>query len=477
METPFLAQTVDETLADIAERSYVIKEHLDLDHVDAPPAPRQDAASATLHALAPVRHHRQGCPNCREFPVEALLAGVTHLYACQRLSARRIAALLELDRHRVVEWLRRGGVEVCPRGAGRRRPDRRAGKPANLRALLVELHAKQRRSAREVGLHPGMPERTVPDRLRKSGIRRWTRGRCNCEDRRTLPPELLNDPYVHAALSADEIGRRIGASRAVVLRSAHDLALPVRVGGPSPHASLSEVELIEALYADPLVQEASDATTSPECRQADRSGSGSRSHCRQRPVRRGAVPRLRAQHVPDRAAHRPAEPDGPPGPARRRSHAATTRWQIAVPAALPRPTDLLSSIRPCSGRSSSGPAPRTAADQRPSRSSSRFQPAVGWRMACPVCPKTFCSRAGDHRVVGHDREGVACQLGGHARPPGQHPAVEVAARLDSGCMVQAAEALHYLRGGQPLQSPTSRSVNASSIRTAAPVKPARGTAV
>lgn len=41
--------------------------------------------STTLHAPPPVRSHRQGCPNCGEFPVQALLAGVTHLYARARV--------------------------------------------------------------------------------------------------------------------------------------------------------------------------------------------------------------------------------------------------------------------------------------------------------------------------------------------------------------------------------------------------------
>jgi hypothetical protein len=37
VETSLLTQTVDETFADVAKRSYIIKEHLDLDHVASPP--------------------------------------------------------------------------------------------------------------------------------------------------------------------------------------------------------------------------------------------------------------------------------------------------------------------------------------------------------------------------------------------------------------------------------------------------------
>jgi transposase len=213
--------------------------------------------SITLHAPPLTESGRQACPNCQDPPVEALEAlpaAIRHLYTCQSLSARRIAALLGLGRRRVVEWLRRAGVDVRPRGAGRRRPERRANEPANLRSLLDELYVQQRRPARQVGALLGMPERTVRDRLREYGIARRTRGRCNREDRRALPPDLLCDLYVQAGLSADEVGRRIGVSRAVVLRSAHDLGLPVRVGGPPPKRGPSEIELVEALYADPLVE-------------------------------------------------------------------------------------------------------------------------------------------------------------------------------------------------------------------------------
>jgi transposase len=193
----------------------------------------------------------------RRFPGDVLLAGVTHLYACRGLSVRRVAALLGVSRRRVAEWLHDAGVEVPPRGAGRRRPERRAGEPANLRALLVELYVDQRRSAKEVGVVLGMPERRVRDRLHEYGLRARTRGRCDREDRRALPAELLGDLYVRAGLSADEVGRRVGVSRAVVLRSAHDLGLPVRAGGlPAARAGPSEIELVEALYADPLVRAA-----------------------------------------------------------------------------------------------------------------------------------------------------------------------------------------------------------------------------
>jgi hypothetical protein len=45
----------------------------------------------------------------------------------------------------------------------------------------------------------------------------------------------------------------LGVSRRVVLRSAHDAGLPVRVGGAPPQRGPSEIELIQALYADTMV--------------------------------------------------------------------------------------------------------------------------------------------------------------------------------------------------------------------------------
>lgn len=47
----------------------------------------------------------------------------------------------------------------------------------------------------------------------------------------------------------------LGVSRRVVLRSAHDGGLPVRVGGAPPGHGPSEIELTQALYADTAVSE------------------------------------------------------------------------------------------------------------------------------------------------------------------------------------------------------------------------------
>jgi hypothetical protein len=83
-----------------------------------------------------------------------------------------------------------------------------------------------------------------------------TKGRLNREDRVTVPADSLVKLYVSAGLSAADTGRRLGVSRQIVLRAAHDEGLPVRVGGPEPSHGPAEIELIEALYADPLVRQA-----------------------------------------------------------------------------------------------------------------------------------------------------------------------------------------------------------------------------
>lgn len=64
----------------------------------------------------------------------------------------------------------------------------------------------------------------------------------------------LDALYLRAGLSADETGRQLGVSRMVVLRSAHDQGVAVRLGGPPPSQGPTEIELLAALYADPQVR-------------------------------------------------------------------------------------------------------------------------------------------------------------------------------------------------------------------------------
>jgi len=137
-----------------------------------------------------------------------------------------------------------------PRGAGRFRPLRRSGEPPGLAQLVAELYQVGRLSSRQIAAITGLPERTVRDRLRRYGVQPRSRGAWNREDRRTVPAETLCHLYERLGLTAAEVGRLIGASRKTVLRSAHDLGIPVRVGGAVPVRGPDEIELVRALYAD-----------------------------------------------------------------------------------------------------------------------------------------------------------------------------------------------------------------------------------
>jgi hypothetical protein len=160
-----------------------------------------------------------------------------------------IAGISGIDRQRVTRLLRRAGVPVRPRGAGRFRPVRRDD-PPGLPPLMAELYEAGRLSSRQIGALTGVPERTVRDRLRRYGIRARSRGRWNREDRRTVPDQTLRDLYEQLGLTADRVGELTGTSRHAVLRSAHALGVPVRTGGLPDQPVPNRIELVRALYAD-----------------------------------------------------------------------------------------------------------------------------------------------------------------------------------------------------------------------------------
>ena len=189
-------------------------------------------------------------------------AWLAHLYLCRGLSTYAIGEVAGLDRQRVTRMLRNAGVPLRPRGAGRLRPLRRDD-PPGLRQLLAGLYEAGRLGSPQIAAVTGMPERTVRDRLRRYGIAVRTRGGWNREDRRTVPAEVLDDLYTRLGLTADEVGRRLGTSRNTVLRSAHALGVPVRAGGAVPVQGPEEIELVEALYADPLIAAVLDARDVP----------------------------------------------------------------------------------------------------------------------------------------------------------------------------------------------------------------------
>ena len=189
-------------------------------------------------------------------------AWLAHLYLCRGLSTYAIGAVAGLDRQRVTRVLRKAEVPLRPRGAGRLRPLRRDD-PPGLPRLLAGLYETGRLGSPQIAAITGMPERTVRDRLRRYGITVRTRGGWNREDRRTVPAEVLDDLYTRLGLTADEVGRRLGTSRNTVLRSAHALGVPVRARGAVPVQGPEEIELVRALYADPLVAAVLDARDVP----------------------------------------------------------------------------------------------------------------------------------------------------------------------------------------------------------------------
>ncbi len=187
----------------------------------------------------------QSCPP--DLPDAPVLERVAHLYACQLLSTYRIAGITGDSRQRVNRMLRKAGITVEPRGTGRPRayPDEAARR---LDELMAYLYLRSRLSSTHIAGLTGIAARTV------RAVPMRTRGRCNREDRAVIPEADLAGLYVRAGLSADEVGRMLGVSRRVVLRSAHDAGLPVRIGGPPPRRGPSEIELIRALYADTMVR-------------------------------------------------------------------------------------------------------------------------------------------------------------------------------------------------------------------------------
>jgi hypothetical protein len=178
---------------------------------------------------------------------------LAHLYLCEGLSTYGIAQLTGLDRQRVTRLLHRAGVPLRPRGAGGTRPGQRCPDPPDLGLVLAELYVGQRLSTPQIGEMLGLPDRRVRERLRRYGIQARTRGGWQREDRRALPAEALELLYRIQGLSADDVGRKLGTSRKAVLRTAHDLGLPVRAGGTVALAGSDEIQLIDALYADQFI--------------------------------------------------------------------------------------------------------------------------------------------------------------------------------------------------------------------------------
>lgn len=192
-----------------------------------------------------------GCPD--DLPQAPLPERAAHLYTCQMLSVRKIAAITGADRLCISRLLHEAGITVVPSGTGRSRT-RRTAEAARLDQLMAHLYVDQRIPSTKIAEMAGIPDHAVLRRLRRLGITIRTRGCNNREDRTVISGDDLLALYVQGGLSSDEAGSMLGVSRKIVLRSAHDQGLPVRVGGAPPTRGPSEIELLTALYADPQVR-------------------------------------------------------------------------------------------------------------------------------------------------------------------------------------------------------------------------------
>ncbi|MGH3404048.1 MAG: hypothetical protein ACRDRJ_16325 [Streptosporangiaceae bacterium] len=173
------------------------------------------------------------------------------------LSTRKIAGITRADRGRVTRLLREAGITVTPHGTGRRL-SRRTTATERLDQLMARLYLEDRMSTTQIAELTGMPDHAVLYRLHGRGVPIRTRGRNNREDRTVLSDEAVAAAYVNTGLSADEAGRLLGVSGKILLRSAHDHGLPVRMGGAPPARGPSEVELLAILYGDSEVRRVLD---------------------------------------------------------------------------------------------------------------------------------------------------------------------------------------------------------------------------
>ena len=197
----------------------------------------------------------EGCPD--DLPGASLPERVTHLYACRMLSTYKIAVVTGVGRQRITRLLHKAGINVKPNGAGRRKAARSA-EDERFDDLMARLYTEHRMPSTRIAELTGIPESTVRGRLRTRGVPMRTRGGHNREDRSDVSVDDLCVLYLQAGMSADEVGGRLGVSRKIVLRTAHDQGMPVRVGGPPSSRGPAEIELLTALYADREVRRVLD---------------------------------------------------------------------------------------------------------------------------------------------------------------------------------------------------------------------------
>lgn len=176
------------------------------------------------------------------------VARIIELYVKGGLSTYRIGEEVGMDRQRIARILRRDGVTLAPRGAGRRR----VLKVANVlpEETLRELYVDNRLSSIDIGLLLGLSDRFVRSRLARSGIERRTRGKWDRRDRTDVSTSELGRLYLDKEMAAAVAGEELGVSGRIVLRAAHTHGLPVRAGGTPRPPEAFDIHLIEALYDD-----------------------------------------------------------------------------------------------------------------------------------------------------------------------------------------------------------------------------------
>ena len=276
----------------------------------------------------------EGCPP--DLPDAPESERIAHLYACQLLSTYQIGRITGNNRQRVNWVLRKAGVAVNPRGTGRPRGGR-DDQARHLDELMADLYLRLRLSTTQIAGLVGIPANAVRYRLLARGVPMRTRGGNNREDRIVIHQAELAELYLQAGLSADEVGQMLGVSRRVVLRSAHDAGLPVRVGGAPPRAwavgNRADPGAVRRQYG---VRGAHAARDAP--------GAGTRADLAAIPrtaeadcgTGHGAVFRLRARSAPHRAAHRSARRDRE-RPAARERGTTTAGWrEVPIHAPLAR---------------------------------------------------------------------------------------------------------------------------------------------
>lgn len=153
-------------------------------------------------------------------------------------------------------------LNVSPKTVGRRLREenidiRAAGESILRRAELKDLYCSQGLTMEQIATRFGRSVAWVQEALKRHGIPSRPRG-MDRHHRQDLPVSEIVRLYVDEERSASAVGRKLGISTPLVLRTVHGQGQPVRRSGPRPKDSRDEVELIKELYADKLVRKVID---------------------------------------------------------------------------------------------------------------------------------------------------------------------------------------------------------------------------